>query len=164
MKKNIKGIVALAAVGVLIFAGQAWADYAGSAGIPGSADDPVVTKSYVDEKIQQALGGGQAPSQQQSEPQGSSLVVEELTPGETLYGFEGTEFIVRTGQVIAVPGQNGDGLTDLTAGVDLQGGDPVGLNHLLLIPRSDSRGLRLAPDYDGTAYVIVRGKYESRSQ
>ncbi|MBO8164270.1 MAG: hypothetical protein H0Z34_11215 [Brevibacillus sp.] len=165
MNKHIKGMIALTAAGAMIFAGQAWADYAGSAGIPGSADDPIVTKSYVDEKIQQALAGvqPQQPQQVQS-PQDGGLVVEELTPGETLYGFAGTEFIVRTGRVVAVPGQNGDGLTDLTAGADLQGGTLVELNHLLLIPRSDSRGLRLAPDYNGKAYVIVRGKYESRSQ
>lgn len=163
MKKQLKGVLALAAAGVMIFAGQAWADYAGSAGIPGSADDPVVTKSYVDEKIRQALGGGQAtavPVQGQT----ASLVVEELTPGKTLYGFEGTEFIVRTGYVIAVPGVNGDGLVDLTAGLDLQAGALVELNHLLLIPRSDNRGLRLAPEYNGKAYVIVRGPYEVRNE
>ncbi|WP_126428746.1 hypothetical protein [Brevibacillus marinus] len=163
MNKRIKGIIALAAAGVMIFAGQAWADYAGSAGIPGSADDPVVTKSYVDEKIQQALGGGKA-APTQAQGQAGSLVVEELTPGETLYGFAGTEFIVRTGYVVAVPGTNGDGLVDLTAGLDLPAGALVEPNHLLLIPRSDNRGLRLAPDYNGTAYVIVRGPYESRSR
>ncbi len=153
MKLNTKSILAAALVGVTIFAGQVWADVAGAPGVPGSADDPVVTKSYVDQKIQQALAGGAG---------SSKLVVAELKPGKTLYGFEGTEFIVRTGKVVSVAGVNGDGLTDITAGADLKAGAPVSSNHLLLIARSDSRGLRLEPGYSGTAYIMVRGKYELR--
>jgi hypothetical protein len=88
--------------------------------------------------------------------------VVELNPGQTLYGFEGTEFIVRTGKVQAVAGNKGDGLTNLTAGVDLRGGAIVETNHLLLIARSDNRGLRTASNYDGVSHVMVRGKYELR--
>ena len=154
MNVNTKRIVAATLVGLTIFASQVWADVAGA---PGSADDPVVTKSYVDQKIQQALGGGGS-----SEGTGTKLVVAELKAGKTLYGFEGTEFIVRTGNVISVAGVNGDGLTDITAGADLQAGAPVSANHLLLIARSDNRGLRLEPGYKGTAYIMVRGKYEIR--
>lgn len=157
MKKSTKTIAAATVIAVTVFAGQAWADWYGSAA-PGSVDDPVVTKSYVDQKIQQALGASPSPS---SSP-GSGLVVEELKTGDTLYGFAGTEFIVRTGKVIAVAGINGDGLTDLTAGRDLPAGAEVEPNHLLLIPRSDSRGLRVAEDSPGSAYVIVRGSYERR--
>ncbi|NGQ95617.1 hypothetical protein G3578_10675 [Brevibacillus sp. SYP-B805] len=148
MNKMLKGGIAALLLGMAVMATQAWA--AGGSGVPGSADDPVVTKSYVDQQIQQALATAG----------GSSLKVVELTPGHTLYGMEGTEFIVRTGSVIAVAGVHGDGLTDITAGVDLRGGAPVAPNHLLLIARSDSRGLRLAPNYKGTAYIMVRGKYE----
>jgi hypothetical protein len=108
MKKVTKGMMALALGGMALFASQAMAGGAG--GVPGSVDDPVVTKSYVDQQIQAAGGGG------------SSLTVVELNPGQTLYGFEGTEFIVRTGKVQAVAGNKGDGLTNLTAGVDLRGG------------------------------------------
>ncbi|GAA4718592.1 hypothetical protein [Brevibacillus fulvus] len=148
MNKKSKLLSAVAAVFAIVFASQAWASSAGAPGVPGSADDPVVTKSYVDEKIAEAAGSG-----------GSSLTVVELKKGKTLYGFEGTEFIVRTGLVLAVEGKNGDGLTDLTGGVDLKGGMVVSPNHLLLIARSDSRGLRLM-DGSNPSYVIVRGKYE----
>ncbi|MDH4619229.1 hypothetical protein [Brevibacillus sp. AY1] len=150
MKKFTKGLIAVMVGGMALFTSQAMAD--GVSGVPGSVDDPVVTKSYVDKAIQ-ALGGSAG---------GSSLTVVELYPGSTLYGFEGTEFIVRTGQVQAVAGNNGDGLTDLTAGADLRAGASVGHNHLLLIARSDNRGLRLAPQYDGVAHIMVRGKYELR--
>jgi hypothetical protein len=152
MKKTTKGMLAAAVAGVAIFASQAWAD-GGVTGVPGSVDDPVVTKSYVDQQIQQALAtaGG-----------GSTLTVVEVKPGQTLYGFEGTEFIVRTGKVVAVAGDKGDGLTDITAGKDLRAGSSVDLNHLLLIARSDNRGLRLESKYKGVAHVMVRGKYELR--
>jgi len=136
-----------------LFASQAMAD--GVNGVPGSVDDPVVTKSYVDQVLRSIGAGGGSSS-------GSTLTVVELYPGKTLYGFEGTEFIVRTGQVQAVAGNNGDGLTDLTAGADLRGGAVVGHNHLLLIARSDNRGLRTAPQYDGVSHIMVRGKYELR--
>ncbi len=148
---TVKRFVAVAAVGLTIFATQAFADSYGQ-GVPGSTDDPVVTKSYVDQQIQQMQGGGGGGA--------ARLVVEELKPGQTMYGFEGTEFIVRTGQVVSVPGVNGDGLTDLTAGADLRAGAPVEANHLILIARSDSRGLRLAPQYSGVAHVMIRGSYE----
>ena len=150
MKKTAKGIIAAVLTGMAIFASQAMAD--GVQGVPGSVDDPVVTKSYVDQQIRAISGAGA----------GSSLTVVELYPGQILYGFEGTEFIVRTGQVEAVPGKNGDGLTDLTAGADLQPGMIVGHNHLLLIPRTDNRGLRTAPGYGGVSHVIVRGQYQLR--
>jgi hypothetical protein len=154
MNKATKGLLAAAVVGTAIFASQAMAD-GGSAGVPGSADDPVVTKSYVDQQIQRALGSGGGSGT-------SGLTVVELYPGQTLYGFEGTEFIVRTGQVQAVAGDKGDGLTDITEGADLRAGAPVSHNHLLLIARSDNRGLRLDPNYGGVAYIMVRGKYEIR--
>jgi ABC-type uncharacterized transport system ATPase subunit len=150
MNKSTKGMILAAVAGMAIFATQAWAD--GGAGVPGSVDDPVVTKSYVDQQIQQALANGG----------GRTLTVVELQPGQTLYGFEGTEFIVRTGKVVAVAGNKGDGLTDITAGADLRAGAPVAHNHLLLIARSDNRGLKLDSTYKGIAYVMVRGKFELR--
>ena len=149
MKLTSKRIwMATVIVGMTVFGGQVWA---GGAGVPGSVDDPVVTKSYVDQRIQQVLG---------SETGGNKLVVAELKPGKTIYGFEGTEFIVRTGKVVSVAGVNGDGLTDITAGADLKAGAPVSHNHLLLIARSDSRGLKLEPGYKGIAHIMVRGKFE----
>lgn len=150
MEKKTKRVISIAVLGMAIFASQAWADGVGAPGVPGSTDDPVVTKSYVDQQIQQAIGSGG----------GNTLEVVELKSGQTIYGFEGTEFIVRTGSVIAIAGVNGDGLTDLTGGADLRANAPVAPNHLLLIARSDNRGLRLAPKYKGIAHIMVRGKYQ----
>lgn len=137
---------------------------------PGSVDDPVVTKSYVDEQMQllkeqmektladfdssQSGGNGE-----------TSLDVLELQPGETVLGEEGTEFIVRSGKVVALSGENGDGIPNVTEGTNIDEGELVPLNHLVLIPRTDGRGLKVTGDSPKSAWIIVRGAYQDeRSQ
>ncbi len=138
--------------------------------LPGSEDDPLVSKSYVDELIEdlrkafgleidelrESLGepgeGGQ--EQPVQSPSASSFMVVEVPGGTSVIGFEGTEIIVRSGYAFAI--DNGeDGVSDLTAGVDLKGGDPAPKNHLLLVPRSDGRGISC----QGLCYVMIKGEY-----
>lgn len=59
MKPYMKVSLAALAIGVGVWVGAVYNDTAIGAGTsqPGTADDPVVTKSYVDQQIQQALGG-----------------------------------------------------------------------------------------------------------
>lgn len=88
---------------------------------PGSANDPVVTKSYVNDLF--------------------GWKVHTLYPGEFTTFEVGTEAVLRSGKGIIVAGSGG-GLADLTSGHDLKGGSLVPLNHLLLAPSSDGRGIR----------------------
>jgi len=128
---------------------------------PGSVNDPLVSKSYVDEKVaeivrtelgkQQGNGGGSGSSSR-------SLVVIELNPGETLYAGEGTEMIVRNGKAVSVS-SNSNGIPDLTDGADLKAGAVIPNNHLLLFPRDDGRGVRPHQDQKKTVFVMVRGSY-----
>lgn len=150
-----------AAVAVTFFATTAFSGIAAAPGQPGSADDPIVTKSYVDqvkeemkaEILEQVLEEASA-----SKPgAGIALVVEALEPGESIIGFSGTEFIVRTGEVVAIEGANGDGITDITEGTNIDGGQVVEHDHLLLLPRDDGRGLKVQGTQ--TAYIMVRGEY-----
>jgi hypothetical protein len=123
---------------------------------PGSIDDPIVTKSYVDEKLQQiqpGSGGGVA---------SASLKVVALQPGQSLIAFEGTEFIARGGKLVAIASASG-GIPNVTAGKDLSNGTAIPLNHLLLFPRSDERGIRFDANSKGTAVIMVRGAYEIRN-
>ncbi|HKM39050.1 MAG TPA: hypothetical protein VJ036_02150, partial [bacterium] len=92
---------------------------------PGSEQDPLVAKSYVDSLI--------------------SLQVLELDQGAVVRGEAGTEMVLRGGQAVAVTTPQG-GLADLTGGRDIQNGETVPANHLLLIPRSDGRGLLALTD------------------
>jgi len=102
--------------------------------VPGSDADPLVTQSYVDQFF--------------------SLVVLQLSPGQKLEGNGGTEIIVRSGTARAVASPQG-GVCDVTAGKDLAQGERVALNHLLVIPRTDGRGI-LA---ETALYVMVRGPH-----
>lgn len=60
MKSYMKVSLAALAIGAGVWIGSVYSNTATGAGTiqPGTADDPVVTKSYVDQQIQKALGGG----------------------------------------------------------------------------------------------------------
>lgn len=119
---------------------------------PGSDQDPLVTKSYVDQeiaKLQDSLGEGGG--------DGSFVPLQVVTvpAGQRLIGLEGTEFILRSGKGKIV-GSSAGGIPDLTGAKDLANNIDIPANHLLLIPRSDERGLRATTNL----VVMVRGRYE----
>ncbi|OEF99763.1 hypothetical protein BHF71_00890 [Vulcanibacillus modesticaldus] len=144
MKKSHKlGLAAIVIAGSLVTTA-----FAGGIGEPGSIDDPVVTKSYVDQQISQLQFNNSGNTAQ--------IVVEKLLAGDILLGNSGTEIIVRTGKVVAF-GDGSNGIPDVTSGEDIAIGQQVALNHQLIIPRSDGRGIRVV---EGTSYVMIRGTYE----
>jgi hypothetical protein len=115
---------------------------------PGSETDPVVTKSYVDKQIAEALvpqpyGAG-----------GGAFVPVEVAAGRQLIGGAGMEIILRSGEAAIVSGES-NGVSDLTGGLDLTADAPVQPNHLLLVPRDDGRGIAARSDL----WVMVRGPY-----
>lgn len=150
MKRGIL-IVTVVAVSLLLVIGVAFAD---TDPVPGSKEDPVVTKSYVDQALGQIKsyvddmlsGAGQGGT--------SELEVVNLNPGETIILEAGAEIILRAGDAtIYSPTPNG--LSDVTGGKDLVSGTSVPTNHLLITPRSDGRGVMAK-----TASVfMVRGQY-----
>ncbi|NDI34772.1 hypothetical protein [Chengkuizengella sediminis] len=127
---------------------------------PGSVNDPLVTKSYVDETIGQlieeqlsgvdlsTIGGGIS---------SSSLEVVKLQPGQALYPNIGTEVIVRTGKTVAFS-DSSNGLADVTGAKDILNGVAVENNHLLINP-GEGRGIKPHESVDYTIYVMVRGGY-----
>jgi hypothetical protein len=135
---------------------------------PGSDGDPVVTKSYVEQVKQDILNqiksqsgsGTQTPVPSPSSSGSAKLVVEKVPEGKTVVGYAGTEFIVRTGKVVAqVPAGEGYGLPDLTEGTNITLGQNVPANHHLLLPRDDGRGLKVVK---GPADIMIRGEYVIR--
>ncbi len=125
---------------------------------PGSSSDPVVTKSYVDSVVaglQTKLDALEmAQNTTGSAVTASSFTVVTVPAGSKLIGGEGAQFILRSGSATAI--DNGaDGVSDLTAGVDLKGGAAVAKNHLLLVPRNDGRGISCS----SKCYVMVLGEY-----
>lgn len=110
---------------------------AASGGDPGSAGDPLVTKSFVEEYVQKYISG-----MGNSGGSGSlAWSVAELETGQEFIGKAGTEIIVRSGSA-AVVDPSGGGIPDLTAGKNVMAGQTVENNHLLSLPRSDGRGVK----------------------
>ena len=131
---------------------------------PGTADDPVVSQSYVDAKIsdlnnqisalkQQLQSGNQTPTGTQ--PQSSKYeVVGPVAAGKKIIAGESTEIVLRGGKATAISAQAG-GVADLIAGTDLTTGTNIPLNHLLLVPKDDGRGITITSE----AWVLIRGSY-----
>jgi len=156
-RQNLLSVLATLSVAVVLFLYISSGKTAGRADAsqPGSVDDPIVTKSYVDqvvaEQIRQELqkmGGGGA---------GMELHVVTVPPGRTLMVSSGGEAIVRSGKMVVVSDSE-NGLSDLTEGADIAPGKQVSANHLILFPR-DGRGLKTVEDQSAESIVLVRGNY-----
>ncbi|MGZ4111311.1 MAG: hypothetical protein ACXVP5_02595 [Tumebacillaceae bacterium] len=151
MKKSISifGTMALTlAIGVVI--GQV--GKADTPAQPGSADDPIVTKSYVDAKL---AGGGGTNNGGGGSTGSDAFAVVQLAAGQVLKGSAGTEIILRSGSATAVSSVNG-AVVDVSGSADLAQGAKVAINHLLLVPRTDGRGVKAG---SSTNFFMVRGAY-----
>ncbi|MDR1571339.1 MAG: hypothetical protein LBS32_02325 [Clostridiales Family XIII bacterium] len=133
-----KSVAHVAVLAVVCFA-AAWATAWAASGVPGSESDPVVTKSYVDQRL--AAGG-------------ASFVPVQVMAGQSVIGGEGAEIILRSGEATVIAA-GANGVSDLTQGQDLAGGAQVMQNHMLLVPRDDGRGIAAVSD----AWVMLRGAY-----
>lgn len=160
----------------------------------GSSDDPLVAKSYVDDKIDQVLktinglnlnGNGSAVSTGITEADKKAIVDEVMkqvepliavaltgedaesseaggkyipvfaTVGQTVFGGEGTEMILRSGKgEIYINGVAG--IVDATTGQELKAGTKVSMNHILIVPRDDGRGVKITEN----GWFIIKGDYE----
>ncbi|WP_052019937.1 hypothetical protein [Paenibacillus sp. JCM 10914] len=137
----------------------------GASTSPGTTDDPVVTKSYVDQQIQQALNGSGGGSTNPTTPSQPSQGAEEvknvaLSPGKILIANPGTEFIVRSGNAVIYT-EDKNGVADLTDGKDLLNGQAAPKNHLLSFPR-EGRGIQVKEGQQNGLIVMVRGGYTIR--
>lgn len=126
---------------------------------PGSQEDPLVTMSYVELKLQQLKDYVDQKSfssngESNNSTQSQSYEVVEIRRGESLIAEAGTEIILRSGEAIAIISPLG-GLSDVTGAKDLQRDEKVPANHLLIIPRADGRGIRAVSD----CFLLVRGGY-----
>lgn len=102
---------------------------------PGTIQDPVITKSYLEKFF--------------------SWQIVTLLPNQEMTTSRGCQIIIRVGKAGIVE-VNGQGLLDLTKGVELKGGEVAPLNHLLSAPRGDGRGIKA-----GTRVVsLVKGRTE----
>lgn len=129
-------------------------------GAAGTQDDPLVSKSYVDDKINQVIeminNGG---SSTNTAATVSTAAAGGYTPvyasvGQTVIGGEGTEIILRSGKGnIAITGV--DGVVDATTGQNLGNGAAASPNHIMIVPRNDGRGVKVTE----AAWFLIKGDY-----
>lgn len=184
-----KGYLIIICCLLLIITGLLYTSTNASSGDPGTIADPLVTKSYVDEKLdalltkidQQGVPNSNTNNQNTntevdyaqiyadidkyietkltgtnlSDNAYSKFEVIGLEPGSKLICSESTEVILRAGSATVITNETGDGLADITIGIDLAMGVAVPKNHLLIVPRTDGRGLQIVTK----AWIMVKGEY-----
>ncbi|NLY68036.1 MAG: hypothetical protein GX069_10820 [Tissierellia bacterium] len=163
MKKIKKSLLVLCFIPILLGTSIAFSD-------AGTIDDPLVSLSYFEKKMEELkdyidtkLKELKEEKETTSPTAAASFEVVELKAGQFLIGKGGTEIILRGGTgngrgraKIVAAGQNG--LSDITQGKDLTNGEEVPLNHLLIVPRDDGRGVFAITD----SVYLVKGDYEIR--
>ena len=141
---------------------------------PGSEGDPVVTKSYVDQRVYEIMRliDGYSPSSQQplnsdetlalieyavkqavSKEQGASFTPVFVEMDKIIYGGEGCEMILRSGGGYVVTST--DAVVNVTSGRDLRHGADAPAGNLLIFPRDDGRGIKTT----NNCWFLVKGQY-----
>jgi len=142
LKKSISlSINLLLVIIILVLLGGTFS--AGNQYDAGTQTDPIVTLSYVESRIEtlnNSINERLLVLESQPVASGGSLAYEvlQVQAGQTIHLEANTHFILRSGEATGIAGQGG-GLSDLTVGIDVQTGEYVQLNHLLLIPKTDGR-------------------------
>lgn len=125
---------------------------------PGSAMDPLVSKSYVDDRFNQLLTVLSSVNDETPPPSygyaAASYVPVSVSAGQVLIGAEGTEIILRSGKAVGYcTGING--MVNITTGTEVFNGTEIRFNHMLIVPRDDGRGALILED----AWFLVKGHY-----
>ena len=147
-EKTLKIIIAALAV-LLVAGGVAYA-----ATNYGSRDDPLITKSYLDEVVKPQLESDlqtkldAAASEMRSSAPGEFRRVE-LQPGQVLRCAPGSQLLPVSGSFKAA-----GALSDTTAGEALIAGDTLSANHLYLTTEGDSGAFA-----GSVATLLVSGTY-----
>ena len=136
---------------------------------PGDNSDPIVVLSYLNQRFNELVSKYKLDKVAEYEKTiaelnekvknlttgTSTLEVVTLNPGEKLIAGAGAEIILRSGKATSIASNLG-GLSDVTLAKDLPHGAQIALNHLLIVPRNDGRGVYSAEG----AILMVRGEYQ----
>lgn len=179
MKKKFLGIGLSLAMSLTLMTSTVFATSTTS---PGSASDPVVSKSYVDaliggvledilnlqkliqelttevEAIKTTVLNNTNTNETNTETPTTlnySYKPLELQKNQLLIGGEGTEIIVRSGGAIAYS-ESVNGLSNVSTGIEVMNGEPITLNNVLVVSRADNRGILVTVD---ATWILIRGDY-----
>lgn len=133
-------------------------------------NDPLVTLSYIEKIKEQILNellteinsGTLNITTNDDIDSKLGYEVVELKQGQSVMAANSCEMIFRSGKATVVIASetnkaNSIGLSDLTKGAELLNGDEVPVNHYIIIPRADGRGIKITSP---SAYLMIRGEYE----
>ena len=120
-------------------------------------DPETDTKTEIETETEETPAQGEG-SADDAAPVNVGYAVVELLAGQKLSSKSGTvELIVRPGSsAVAFSEIPENGLSDISEMKEVLNGEEVGINHALIIPRNDGRGIVITSD---KAYVLVRGDY-----
>ena len=150
MKKNFKKTGLIALICICTISAAVFAS-------PGSNDDPLISLSYITDKLLpeiysyidskvQGAGGGSGTA--------DSFKVVDLKSGQRVICNAGCELILRMGSANIIATASG-GISDVTKGADLPHNSAMPSNHLLIIPVNDGRGIVMTSD----GKVMIKGTY-----
>jgi len=155
MKFN-KRIATFAMVAMLSVGGTLYTTGAALAAEPGTSDDPLVTKSYVDGVVSNLLGMLSSGNGTGTFGDAASTFMPvRVMDGEILIGGEGTEIILRSGTAKSYTSSE-NGLIDITSGKEFFNGVSLEQNHLLIVARADGRGAIVTSE---EAWFMIKGSY-----
>jgi hypothetical protein len=158
--KYVISLVVLSVVATFLITDSLSAGSVADVTQPGSVQDPLVTKGYVDQQLATLVKAEVAKLTGTSSGTATvaPLKVVQVKAGETLLVGAGGELIVRNGKVTAVS-STVNGIPNVTAGKDIAPGSVVSLNHLLIFP-TDGRGVKFADAASVVVNTMVRGPYQ----
>lgn len=113
-------------------------------GVPGSANDPLITKSYLDARLSEISKSGSGTAN-------SGMTKVSLSKGDIIRGEEGTMFVLISGSAFS----GGSGIVNITGGESLKDGMTISKYNTYL--STDSTGEVRA---DSNAVVFVSGTYK----
>ena len=99
-------------------------------------------------------------------PETTSPVVEagyeivRVTAGMKVLAGDSCDIMLRSGTAVAIAPLATQGLSDYTSGSEILDGEEITINHMMLIPRGDGRGIRITSE---EAYIMIRGAYALES-
>ena len=143
--KKAAAALMLAALCIVMFkAGEVSASQTGT---PGSVNDPLITKSYLDKRLEEFDAGNTATADSKS-----SAGMEKLQLSKSVYvsAKEGTMIVLMEGSAYA----SGDGLINITKGEALSDGMTVSKYNTFLVTK-DNTGIKA----DSSAVVYIAGEY-----
>jgi|GEM_PF-1469919 len=124
----------------------------------GTVNDPLVTVSYMTQQME-ALESRM--TSQMNLKMNTVTTVEpvkfeviNVPAGTSLFFSASTEFIVRVGEAKVID-PNKVGIPDLTTGSKVDNGVVVPVDHHLLVPSDDGRGITIVTD----SWLMVKGDY-----